>query len=473
MYLRKITLRNVKCFQDVTIDFSQGAGVRKWTTLFGKNGLGKSTLLQAIGAVLAGPSALHELLPVAGGWVRQGAKYGEIEAEILGSEDDFVGNKRRERPYVLRYIVSGADPKLLPPEIEEKPSVPEFVAWSGDESSKSKENITKDRKLLSQIAFSESTTGWLACGYGPFRRLTGGAQAADEILWASRRSAQFITLFREDAALTNATKWLIELYNLSRDGDQPSNQALELVKRAIAERLFPDTVTLEVTAKSAMLRNRMDEPVSFFDLSDGYRSMLALSIDLLRWIVKAFPNSEHPLLCSGVVVIDEIDAHLHPSWQRTIGDWIRGKFPNIQFIITTHSPFVAQVATVDETGEKVTPADFESSASGNIRLTTTPKGVIAEVSTEAAQLLLPDQILQSELFDMGTLYSPFIEGWLADFENLRSSKRPRSPDEESRYEQLNLFLENLPGASSQEGRKVAKRIRAKLRGAARKISGLK
>jgi len=114
MYLKKITLRNIKCFKKVEIDFMAGDNIRKWTTLFGRNGLGKSTLLQAIGAVLAGPSALRELLPVAAGWVRQNQPYGEIEAEIFGSGGDFIGNKPRERPYVLRYLVSTTNPEQLP-----------------------------------------------------------------------------------------------------------------------------------------------------------------------------------------------------------------------------------------------------------------------------------------------------------------------------------------------------------------------
>lgn len=78
--------------------------------------------------------------------------------------------------------------------------------------------------------------------------------------------------------------------------------------------------------------------------------MLALAIDLLRWLILAFPNATDPMQCSGVVLIDELDAHLHPKWQRQIGQWLRLKFPNLQFIVATHSPFVAQVIDVDDSG---------------------------------------------------------------------------------------------------------------------------
>src|SRR5437879_5252298 len=172
MYLKKIRLTNIKCFEDLEIDFSKDDSVRLWTTLFGKNGLGKSTLLQVMGTVLAGPSAVRELLPIAEGWVRKGASYGEIYAEILWTEGDATkqGQKRKSKPYVIQYLVGGGDPSKLPEALEEKPSVAELVPWSGSGTAKAKESLTKDRKLLQQTAYAEAQTGWLACGYGPFRR---------------------------------------------------------------------------------------------------------------------------------------------------------------------------------------------------------------------------------------------------------------------------------------------------------------
>src|SRR2546425_1001840 len=147
MYLKKVRLTNIKCFAELEIDFGKDDGVRLWTTLFGKNGLGKSTLLQAMGAMLAGPSAVRELLQVA-----------------------------------------------------------------------------------------EGQTGWLTCGYGPFRRLSGGSEASNSIVSGERRAARFVTLFKEDAALTNATKWLTDLHNTARDGDETDERILATVKKAIAEK---------------------------------------------------------------------------------------------------------------------------------------------------------------------------------------------------------------------------------------------
>ncbi len=77
-------------------------------------------------------------------------------------------------------------------------------------------------------------------------------------------------------------------------------------------------------------------------LSDGERSFLAMICDLGRRLALANPLLSNPLHGAGVVLIDELELHLHPKWQREVISKLRSTFPNIQFIATTHSPFVIQ-----------------------------------------------------------------------------------------------------------------------------------
>lgn len=451
MHLQRIVIKNIKCFSHIEIDFSdRKKDVRQWTTLFGKNGLGKSTLLQAIGATLAGPSAMRELLPVAEGWVRREAGYGEIEAHLLwtGGDTQIPGWPKKKAAYVARYIVTSGDPDTLPKSLAEQYyTVPTLalIPWSGEGTSKERENVTKDMRRLQQTAYAEDKPGWLGCGYGPFRRLSGGAQAADRILYAERKSARFVTLFREDAALTNATEWLIKLYNTSRDGDESSKSALDHVRTAFASKLFPDETELAVTAESALLRVGGGRPIPLHDLSDGYRSMLALGIDLLRWLIKAFPEAPNPMDCPGVVLIDELDAHLHPDWQRQIGHWLRNKFPQIQFIVATHSPFLAQVTDNDKPESEIS-GSFENGLGGNIVLEDTAIGVQARSDTESVRDYRVDQILQSPLFNLDSLYSPRTEQDLSRHQQLSQKERagPLSPAEQEEYQQLSFWRESLP-----------------------------
>jgi predicted ATPase len=88
--------------------------------------------------------------------------------------------------------------------------------------------------------------------------------------------------------------------------------------------------------------NKAGKGLYLDQLSDGERSLLAIVADLVRRLSLANPELADPLTGAGVVLIDELELHLHPTWQRTVVEKLRTTFPNIQFIATTHSPFVIQ-----------------------------------------------------------------------------------------------------------------------------------
>jgi len=75
-------------------------------------------------------------------------------------------------------------------------------------------------------------------------------------------------------------------------------------------------------------------------LSDGYRTTLAMTMDIVARMAEANPNAENPLDTEGVVLIDEVDLHLHPGWQQHILTDLMRTFPKVQFIVSTHSPQV-------------------------------------------------------------------------------------------------------------------------------------
>ena len=101
-------------------------------------------------------------------------------------------------------------------------------------------------------------------------------------------------------------------------------------------RCLSSTVPLRLTVRKGEHR------LSLTQLSDGERSFLALLGDMVRRLALANPDLENPLEGHGVVLIDELELHLHPTWQRQVVENLRTTFPNVQFIGTTHSPFVIQ-----------------------------------------------------------------------------------------------------------------------------------
>ena len=120
-----------------------------------------------------------------------------------------------------------------------------------------------------------------------------------------------------------------------------TDKSLEAVKKAMLAML--DECTNLRVARKPRLEMKVDKNgvgLNVSQLSDGEKCTMALFGDLARRLTIANPNLDNPLWGEGVVLIDEIELHMHPSWQRNIVRKLRETFPNIQFIITTHSPIV-------------------------------------------------------------------------------------------------------------------------------------
>jgi len=131
-----------------------------------------------------------------------------------------------------------------------------------------------------------------------------------------------------------------------------TNSKIEFISKAISMMLDEDKITYKnLRIDWSEYPNEMkiikedkttDEKynLSVSQLSSGERTLIALVADLTRRLCLANPNSDNPLEGNGIVLIDEIDVHLHPKWQQKVVNKLRSIFPNVQFIVTTHSPLV-------------------------------------------------------------------------------------------------------------------------------------
>ena len=154
----------------------------------------------------------------------------------------------------------------------------------------------------------------------------------------------FMTLFDNNFELINPEQWLKDL---ALDEKQHKNQKLgtDALKKVINEILNRD-VTIEVDGSRVVFiergyRETLDE------LSEGYRSMIIFVCDLLYRLLHNNPQADNIFNTPAVVLIDEIDEHLHLKWQRIIVKKLRNIFPHIQFVMTTHSPTIIQGASDD------------------------------------------------------------------------------------------------------------------------------
>jgi len=99
-----------------------------------------------------------------------------------------------------------------------------------------------------------------------------------------------------------------------------------------------DLVEDEISKELTFCITKSQKVLNFNQLSDGERGILALVFDIARRLIIAYMHLDNPLEGEAVILIDELDLHLHPKWQRTIVNDLQRTFPNCQFIATTHSP---------------------------------------------------------------------------------------------------------------------------------------
>jgi len=201
-------------------------------------------------------------------------------------------------------------------------------------------------------SLKDNNVGWFSAGFGPFRRFTGGNSDFHKLYSSHPRLARHLSVFGEDVALTEALTWLRDL-RFKQLESQGQNTLLDRVKNFINQEGFLPfgAKLIEVNSEQVVFRDGAGVAIPVLELSDGYRSVLSLTFELIRQMAACFPNHElfdetgTTIIIPGVVLIDEVDVHLHPNWQRAIGPWLCRLFPQVQFIVTTHSPFVCQQAT--------------------------------------------------------------------------------------------------------------------------------
>ncbi|MGT2426294.1 AAA family ATPase [Amnibacterium kyonggiense] len=201
-------------------------------------------------------------------------------------------------------------------------------------------------------------SGWFAAGYGPFRRLAGTSGEVARLMAGDWTAARFATLFREEASLAETVQWLQQVNYRARFGRANYAELEHQVIALLNDGLFPDGHVVDrVDPDGLWIQRRDSTPIRVDEMSDGYRTVAALVTDIVRQIYECFdgkmewaksegePQKHVPALeNSGVVLIDEIDVHLHVSWQKKIGPWLKLHFPYVQFIVSTHSPYVCQTA---------------------------------------------------------------------------------------------------------------------------------
>lgn len=286
-----ITIENFKGIRSLKLNVSSN-----WQMLLGENGTGKSSVLQAIALCLGGADNFFKLL-----------KADNINPTTL--------IKEKCKKAFIKVKVSGfIEPHVLT--ISHKEAI--FSRTKNKKATVSYEGnglTVKGDKEAKYVQF-------VLLGYGATRLLPRDSVRIND---KDPNYVRMDNLYDPFSPLISAQSWLLEQSPMIFD------HSARLLKDLLA--LDDDTIFSKQKERVIVSLNGQGTPLSA--LSDGFKSVIALCVDILAVAVKLWVN---PNNAEGIVLLDELDCHLHPTWKMRIVSALKRAFPGMQFICTTHDP---------------------------------------------------------------------------------------------------------------------------------------
>ncbi|SES42807.1 AAA family ATPase [Actinokineospora terrae] len=395
VYLTDLRITDLRCFREARLSLrfpgefatpDDAPLVPNVNLLIGDNGTGKSTVLRAAAMVALGP------VLDSSGFVPYRLVREERDTALVEGRLAFGG-------------VGGSEPLACDVRMRRRGDF-EVVE-------------TDTRGPYWDDLFDESSPSFFVAGYGVNRRTAEDARSdpSQERGRRRRRFQRVSSLFDETVSLVPFGAWLPTVSAERR------REVAEVLRRAL-----PDDVRFDddFDGEDAVFRRR-GVPVPFRALSDGYRSYLGWLGDLLFHLSAVAPAHVPLGSMGGIVLVDEIDLLLHPEWQRKVVLDVAVMFPNIQFILTTHSPIVT--GTLQARNILLARDDPDESVS---RLS----GVRAEVHG-----LNAEQVLLSSYFSLDTTRAPDVADDLTEL-----ARKAVRGDDAARRRYLAVLVDGATGS---------------------------
>ena len=397
VWFKSISLENVRSFgTKQTINFTDKDGnAARWNVILGDNGSGKTTVLKSLAL---------------------------IQSDF---DDKIILYRSIYYPSLIR---SG------------------YKSLSIEINYESPDNVTHDygivisdhERLFHRRAIEKYNYGAVPMkevklfGYGAARRIGESSITEDQNKYSAN------TLFNEKTDLINAEEWLIQADYL-RLRDKAYEKNFSVVHKVIKTLFREEGSGIMFDTSSGVPKVRLATQyglIHIHELSLGYKTLIAWMVDFAKGLLDRYPDSPNPLAEPAVCLVDELDLHLHPKFQRNIIQFLTETFPNTQFIVTAHSPLIVQ-----------------SAEDANIILLKREGNETHVAEGIDVHSWRIDQILSSDLFGGISSRAPQVEEKMSRRRSLLR-KDKRSSDEQHELDDLEKELGELPVMETREALKA-------------------
>lgn len=456
VYFTSLEVENVRCFgENQRLDLTGKNGQpARWTLILGENGVGKTTLLQCLAWMRLVPESGFET----GALEEEGDDLGEPPPLTKGRLGPALLNEENEILEGLRR--AGPDAELA---IGATLSFDGTLSSDSDLDSGSKHPAGENGRGKTirprvQIAFTKRLLSDVRSQGRPRIETTLNGEFHEPVVvaYGANRQLGEMNLARSDLddPIASRLSGPTELYDIeeiltgldyawksktkSREQEELDRLIAVLVK-ILPGNFKPSDVEIhppDVFGRgepSGVQLKTFSGLVPMSALSLGYQTTLAWATDLAWRLLNRYPKSPNPLAEPAVVLIDEIDLHLHPRWQLSIIDNLSAIFPKTQFVATAHSPLMVQVA---EAANLVLLRKRET----DVEIVNDP---------EVVRSWRVDQILTSELFDLQRARNKETERLFARRNEL-VDKPVLSTAEKAELEALRIWISELPTAEDRD-----------------------
>lgn len=433
-YYSSLEVENIRCFgSPQTLDLTDGHGrPAQWTLLLGDNGVGKTTLLECLA------------------WMRPVPDFREGESDLI---------KGRKIPI-----------KPILDELDDNSEIDALIRSGETVNAKIKVTLAHgtffDSKKLSARSPTvlEMKLGRLAGSFEDVENIGGKPSKFEELnvyAYSANRHMQAnyfnpgedvepdVHLFAESGDLYDAEKALLDLEYMALKGDGRAKEMLESLIDLLVELLptiksaldivivGPVQVLGDYASRGGVQINTPTGRVALPKLSLGYKTVFAWAVDFALRMFFRHPNIQSPLEQPAIVLIDEIDLHLHPKWQRSIREYLTRHFSNTQFICTAHSPLMAQESQNDNIAVLIQSGDE----------------IHIHNDLHRVRGWRIDQVLTSDLFGLESARSTEIQNLIDERRKLLKKKR-RSKQDKDRITELDTQIAVLPVSDNGDDQEI-------------------